>query len=69
MAQAVNHWPLTVEAWVHARVSPCGIFGGQSGTETGFSPSSSGFLCNYHSTTDPHSYITCMMNNRPVCNI
>jgi hypothetical protein len=44
MAQAVNHWPLTAEAWVHAWVSPCGICGGQSGTGTGFSPNSSVFL-------------------------
>jgi hypothetical protein len=39
MAQAVSHRPLTAEAPVRARVSPCAICGGQSGTETGFSPS------------------------------
>jgi hypothetical protein len=37
MAQAVSRWPLTVEAWVRARVNPCGICGGQSGTGQVFS--------------------------------
>jgi hypothetical protein len=38
MAQAVSHRPLTTEARVRSQVSPCGICGGQSGTETGFFP-------------------------------
>jgi hypothetical protein len=50
MAQAVSHRPLAKEAWVRARVNPCGICGEQSGTGTGFSPSSSAFPCQYHST-------------------
>jgi hypothetical protein len=45
MAQVVSRRPLTVEARVRARVNPCGIYGGQSGTGTGFSPSSSVFPC------------------------
>jgi hypothetical protein len=38
MAQAVSRQPLTAEARVRSRVSPCGICGGQCGTGTGFSP-------------------------------
>jgi hypothetical protein len=36
MAQAVSRRPLTAEARVRSRVSPCEICGGQSGTGTGF---------------------------------
>jgi hypothetical protein len=39
MAQAVSRRPLTAEARVRSRVSPCGVCGGQSGTGTVFSPS------------------------------
>jgi hypothetical protein len=53
MAQAVSRRPLTTEARVQSRISPCGICGGQSGTGTGFSPSASGFPCQYHSTGAP----------------
>jgi hypothetical protein len=52
MAQAVSRRPLTVEARVRSRVSPCGICGGQ-GTGTGFSPSTLVFLCQFHSTGAP----------------
>jgi hypothetical protein len=37
MAQAVSRWPLTAEARVRARVNPCRICGGQSGTGQVFS--------------------------------
>jgi hypothetical protein len=37
MAQTVSCQPVTVEAQVCARVSPCGICGGLSGTGTFFS--------------------------------
>jgi hypothetical protein len=59
MAQVVSRQPLTAEARVRARVNPCGICGGQSGTGTGFSPSFfSVFPCQYHSTIAPYSIIT-----------
>jgi hypothetical protein len=41
MAQVVSRRPLAAEAQIRARVNPCGICGGQSGTGTGFPPSSS----------------------------
>jgi hypothetical protein len=47
MAQVVSRRPLTAEAQVRVEVNPCGICGGQSGTGTGFSPSSSAFPCQY----------------------
>jgi hypothetical protein len=65
MAQAVSRRPVTVETWVRAWVSPYGTCGGQSGTETGFSPSSSVFPCQYHSTVALRTDIVWGMNNRP----
>jgi hypothetical protein len=50
MVQVVSRRPLTAEARVRALVNPCGICGGQSGTGTGFSPSSSVFHCQYYYT-------------------
>jgi hypothetical protein len=53
MSQAVSRRPLTVETRVQSRVSPCGICGGQSGTGTGFSPSTSVFPCQFNSIGAP----------------
>ena len=50
MAQAVSRRPLTADARVRSRVSPCGMCGGQSGTGTGFSPSNYVFPRQFHST-------------------
>ena len=58
MAQAVSRWPLTADARVRSRVSPCDICCGQSGTVTGFSPSTSVFACQYHSTNAPYSSLS-----------
>jgi hypothetical protein len=57
MAQTVSRWPLTAEAPVRARVNPCGICGGQSGTGQVFSEYF-GLSCQYHSTTAPYPSIT-----------
>jgi hypothetical protein len=53
MAQAVSRRPLTTEARVRSQVGPCGICGEQSGIGTGFSPSTSVFPCQFHSTGAP----------------
>jgi hypothetical protein len=50
MAQAVSRRPLTAETRVRSRVGSCGICGGQSGTGTGFSLSTSVFLCQFYFT-------------------
>jgi hypothetical protein len=63
MAQVISHWPLTAEAWVHTWVNPCGICGGQSGTATGLSQSSSVFPCQYHSTVALQTHIIWGMRN------
>jgi hypothetical protein len=57
IAQAVSHRSFTAEAWVRAHVSSSEIYGGQSGTGTGFSPSHSVFPCQYHSIVVPYSLI------------
>jgi hypothetical protein len=58
MALVITGWPLTTEVWVHASVSPCGVCGGQSGTVTGYSLSSSVFPCQYYSTMALHFHIS-----------
>jgi hypothetical protein len=45
--------PSHAEAWVRSRVSPCGICRGQSGTGTGFFPSTSVLPCQFYSTGAP----------------
>jgi hypothetical protein len=53
MAQAVSRRLLTAEDRARSQVSPCGIRGGQSGTGTGFSPSTSVSPRQFHSTSAP----------------
>jgi hypothetical protein len=57
----INYRPLTSEDPVRSRFSPCRICGGQSGTGTFFSPSSSVLRCKYH----PPWLFIWGMNNRP----
>ena len=49
MAQAVSRRPLSAEPRVRSPLSPCG----QSGTGTGFSPSTSVSSCQFHSILTP----------------
>jgi hypothetical protein len=58
MAQAVSSRPVTAESQLRARVNPCRICGGQSGTRTGFSSRSSVFPCQYHSTVIFHTHVS-----------
>ena len=44
-----------MEARVRSQVSSCEMYGGQSGTGTGFTPSTSFFPCEYHSTIASYS--------------
>jgi hypothetical protein len=53
MAQAVSGRPFTAEVRVRSQVNLCGIYGGQSGTGTSFSPSTSVFPCQFHSIGAP----------------
>jgi len=41
MAQVVSHWPVTADTHVWSQARPCGIFGGWSGSGTGFTPNTS----------------------------
>lgn len=55
LSRAVSHQSLTAEARIQSQVSPSEICGEQSATATGFSPSASVFLCQYHPTNASYS--------------
>jgi hypothetical protein len=55
MAQVVCRRPLKAKVRIRSQISPCEIYGGHSGTGTGFSPSASIFPCHYHFTNIPYS--------------
>jgi hypothetical protein len=55
MAQTLSP---TAETRVRSWASPCGICGGHHGTGIDFSPSSSVFRCQYHSTVAVHTRIS-----------
>jgi len=57
MTQAVCRRPFTAETRVWSQSNTCEVGGGQSGTVTGFSPSTSVFPCQYHSTNAPYPFI------------
>jgi hypothetical protein len=58
MDQAVRRQPLTAKTRVRSRVIQSGICGGQSGTETGFSQSSSVSPFLYHFRVALHTHIS-----------
>jgi len=55
MALAVSHQPLTAEAGFQFQAGRCEICGAQSGTASGFSPSTFDFPCQYQSCRAPYS--------------
>jgi hypothetical protein len=56
ITQAVSRRLLTAEADVRALVDSCGIYGGQSGNGTCFSPSCLILPCQYHSAVSLNTY-------------
>jgi hypothetical protein len=53
MAQVISRRLLAAEDRFRSRFSPCGICGAQSGTGTGFSPSTEASSCQFHATGAP----------------
>jgi hypothetical protein len=54
---AVSYWPLIKEAQLQSQASESGICDGESDIGTGFAPSTSLFLSQYHSINASHSFI------------
>lgn len=57
LVHAVSRWFLSLEVGVHPHGTPCGFYGGQIGTGTGFSLNPSIFPCQYHSIAGPCSVV------------
>lgn len=58
MTYTVSRRPVTAETWVLWQESPYEICGGESGTGTGFTPSTSAFPCHCNFSNAPYSF-TC----------
>jgi hypothetical protein len=69
MSCAVSCWHLTAGAQFQSEASPCGIYGGQSGTRTSLSVVSLVLLCHYHFIMLQSQLLSCLLsalNN--ICN-
>jgi len=62
--QAVGSRIFIMEAGGRSQASPRNVFGLQSDTVTGFSPSNSVLLCQYHSTNNPYSSSSTRCSNQ-----
>ena len=56
MAQEFKSLPFIAEARFRSQSSPCEILGGQIGNRTRFTPITSVFPFQYHSTSPPYSF-------------
>ena len=64
VAQAVSRRPLTAEARVLSRVSPCGICGGQSGAVTSFPLSISFHWCSITLKNENTNHLSLHLHHR-----
>ena len=56
VALTINRQPLTPGARIRSQASPSEIYGGPSGTGTGYPPTTSVFPCQCLSTRNPYTY-------------
>ena len=62
LTQDVIRWPVTADSRSQCQVTPCGIYGGQSGTGTGFSSNPS-ISSGYYYSTDARYSVTDTIRN------